>query len=835
MNNLLRTLTDSQLAQEPDLKLLLNNVKEARRQCHDTKLSDAFYDSLDGLLQDVRLVTMDNRDAEAFLKPVSKSEVPDYYDVIREPMDLQTMQKKVKQKAYKSKKEFKDDLDLIWQNCLTYNATENHPLRQCALRLKAKAEKLLKNITDRRERLDPPLPSDISRGGTPKLNGNGLNGHAVARSRSIAFTKSPSPSKPLGTATATARRDAQFPDQPAIVRTAEGMAEWLHLDQELDARLNGELLANGFSGPSVEEKLFDFVGMVPDLRDEDAMSVDGEVGEKRKLTPENRSRKRARTGSPEKDAVEMWWDALRSDFMLGNGLPVLTHAASEPPSSSSAPKTIVDPPRKGGARPRKKRRKGAGTDAQKTMLWRMNDNIRTLRRVREVHARLTVLKDAADDPSGESGFLVPPPPVEELDDPVDDRPWSIPAAGIDVGEENADGCMHWMSSKVLEHAGFQGTSKVALDVLAGVASDYLLNVGRNLQFLTEKYANKMTAEEIILHTLFESGVTRAPYDLERYIKEDVVRYGNRMNDLEKKLSHAYSEATADQAWDDEALFGPEENEEEDGEFVMGNFADAFGEDFLGLRELGIAAEFGLSSLSVPKKLLKGKKPGEVPGAVSVKKPSEPPPPFPPPPPFVQLDSAFVEDQIGLLKPYYHHRMAQLVAAAPPPPPPPVPQLPPFSLQSPRTFPQAPYQPSSSSVLPSAPMSAGPPVPPLALAPAVHDAPALPPVILPDDPPTAIHTKLGPLGQVLKPSASASAAKKKDKAPAKGKGPADGAGPAVPAMFAGAGEDGTPAATPVATAPETPKKPKPTPTKKKKGPGQPQNGLEALPPPILASG
>lgn len=39
---------------------------------------------------------------------------------------------------------------------------------------------------------------------------------------------------------------------------------------------------------------------------------------------------------------------------------------------------------------------------------------------------------------------------------------------------------------------------------------------------------------------------------------------------------------------------------------MGNFAESFGEDFLGLRELGIAEEFGLSSLSVPKKLLKGK-------------------------------------------------------------------------------------------------------------------------------------------------------------------------------------------------------------------------------------
>jgi hypothetical protein len=39
-------------------------------------------------------------------------------------MDLQTMLKKVKQKQYKTKKEFKDDLDLIWQNCFTYNAAE---------------------------------------------------------------------------------------------------------------------------------------------------------------------------------------------------------------------------------------------------------------------------------------------------------------------------------------------------------------------------------------------------------------------------------------------------------------------------------------------------------------------------------------------------------------------------------------------------------------------------------------------------------------------------------------------------------------------------------------
>ena len=88
--------------------------------------------------------------------------------------------------------------------------------------------------------------------------------------------------------------------------------------------------------------------------------------------------------------------------------------------------------------------------------------------------------------------------------------------------------------------------------------------------------------------------------------------------------------TTVEALDDEALFRMDEDEEEDGAFVMcadlllyyhlahhsfitfyrGNFADALGDDFLGLRELGIADEFGMSSLSVPKKLLKGKNKGE---------------------------------------------------------------------------------------------------------------------------------------------------------------------------------------------------------------------------------
>jgi transcriptional activator SPT7 len=55
---------------------------------------------------------------------LSQPEAHRFSSVISNPMDFQTMLKKVKQRQYKSKKEFRDDLDLIWSNCFTYNASE---------------------------------------------------------------------------------------------------------------------------------------------------------------------------------------------------------------------------------------------------------------------------------------------------------------------------------------------------------------------------------------------------------------------------------------------------------------------------------------------------------------------------------------------------------------------------------------------------------------------------------------------------------------------------------------------------------------------------------------
>jgi len=63
-------------------------------------------------------------------------------------MDLGTMTKKLKNYQYKSKKEFVDDLNLIWANCLRFNNDPNHFMRKHALCMRKETEKLVPLIPD---------------------------------------------------------------------------------------------------------------------------------------------------------------------------------------------------------------------------------------------------------------------------------------------------------------------------------------------------------------------------------------------------------------------------------------------------------------------------------------------------------------------------------------------------------------------------------------------------------------------------------------------------------------------------------------------------------------
>ena len=63
-------------------------------------------------------------------------------------MDLGNMTKKLKSLTYKSKQDFVDDLNIIWANCLKYNADPSHYLRKHALAMRKETDKLVPLIPD---------------------------------------------------------------------------------------------------------------------------------------------------------------------------------------------------------------------------------------------------------------------------------------------------------------------------------------------------------------------------------------------------------------------------------------------------------------------------------------------------------------------------------------------------------------------------------------------------------------------------------------------------------------------------------------------------------------
>lgn len=56
-----------------------------------------------------------------FKDAVKREEVPDYYDVIKNPIDLSKIEQKLKNGLYQSKTAFTNDINLIFKNAKLYN------------------------------------------------------------------------------------------------------------------------------------------------------------------------------------------------------------------------------------------------------------------------------------------------------------------------------------------------------------------------------------------------------------------------------------------------------------------------------------------------------------------------------------------------------------------------------------------------------------------------------------------------------------------------------------------------------------------------------------------
>jgi hypothetical protein len=56
-----------------------------------------------------------------FVQLPSKSEFPEYYEAISNPVDLKTISRKIDQHKYLQLKDFQADVSLVWSNAMEFN------------------------------------------------------------------------------------------------------------------------------------------------------------------------------------------------------------------------------------------------------------------------------------------------------------------------------------------------------------------------------------------------------------------------------------------------------------------------------------------------------------------------------------------------------------------------------------------------------------------------------------------------------------------------------------------------------------------------------------------
>lgn len=66
-----------------------------------------------------------------FTQPVTEKDAPGYFDVVKNPMDISTIRRKIDSGSYATAQEFNDDLEQIIENCYKFNAPETEVYSSC--------------------------------------------------------------------------------------------------------------------------------------------------------------------------------------------------------------------------------------------------------------------------------------------------------------------------------------------------------------------------------------------------------------------------------------------------------------------------------------------------------------------------------------------------------------------------------------------------------------------------------------------------------------------------------------------------------------------------------
>ncbi|KAJ3190884.1 Transcriptional activator spt7 [Irineochytrium annulatum] len=498
-------------------------------KAHESRIGqEQLYDALEKVLNDLKNFT---EHSEPFLQKVNKKDVPDYYDIIKSPMDLGTMSKKLSALAYNSKEEFSTDLFLIWSNCLIYNSSPESIYRKKAMAMKRKSTDLMRRVPDIKIEVKPIVED-------PESESDGEDVPEAVEPPQVVGSRS-------------------FPSTSAMESTTGKKKRKLDLAENADTRK----MAPKSIPPSVS------AGLVENDMVDTATPKPVDVATPKPIEMEDR---RLSISMMDKD------DDAESDSVVLTGAAKKrpTKAPVQSQTQSDVAVVDVEPPEPPPEDPDDIAQ--AFCDAQ-TKKW---DELTLQLRVescidRDIQMNL---------PFAERRALTPTPLQLKsfLDESMKFK------QRIEVRREAFSQSVPTIESYIdeffLPELSYTNSK---YDFEPHGRSRLRTAINRNVNSLKKikSVHGKILAKEDILELALQANGVESPDKLFTYIRFDVERYGLKLRDLQRRLESAYSELlqVTGQAnnTDDMDLDDAEE------QIISGNFFEDMGIDVLHLKELGI--------------------------------------------------------------------------------------------------------------------------------------------------------------------------------------------------------------------------------------------------------
>lgn len=604
---------------ETELSTLLSDVRKNRSKwaSEDKIGQEELYEAAEKVVMQLRGTT---EHSTAFLNKVNKRDAPNYFNIIKRPMDLNTVMKKLKGFQYKSKAEFVEDLMLIWNNCLKYNADPNHFLRVHANAMRAKTLQMIPLIPDitvrdrseveaeeaRLVKEEAESDDDDKDKQQPKagarMMGPGGKHTAKGRKRKLHHEETPG----------AGSRASPFPRLESVEASltpriaTPGPSNELEEDQKYDT---AEVDFNDIEGLLYQElfgeKVLSLCLQRSELFEGNHLQVDkpalllsgSDMARFEEIEADAfKSEEAHQEAKQERKSFNRGFitsieenDDLLVEYGTGLGLPSVPWELSTHNNDEGLDNTTLESIGESGYVNR--------TGLAPGILA----NLQEMQHIRKISFKIGVIRQMQQQAYMHQTQLKPYTP-EDIVEPDLDMESRLP--NRDKHNEEASRCaLRRNIAKISMHTGFEDTELMAIDALTEVAADYMGKLGRSLKMWMESKepSSTFTLEDIITNVLEEHGIEGVS-SLDYYIQNDIERHNQRLVDQKKKLAVFVAD-----------LLRPGANEMNDSEFkdgsdqfMTGDFSEELGDDFFGFRELGLDQELGLTSMSVPLHLLQSR-------------------------------------------------------------------------------------------------------------------------------------------------------------------------------------------------------------------------------------